>query len=173
MAESVVSFLLQKLSPLLDGEVKLLSGIRDEVVYVKDELERMRAFLRAADALEDEDEEIKVWVKQVRDVAYDTEDTLDEFLFRFEHRHHWRGFYGYVYKMARAIKSLKARHQIASELQSIKARVTSISEGHQRYGYKLNMMDIGSSHSNNSAGNKTRYVELRSDARLLHESQLV
>ncbi|XP_062093367.1 disease resistance protein RPM1-like [Humulus lupulus] len=168
MAESVVSFLLDNLSSLLEGEAKLLSGFRKEVVFVKNELDRMRAFLRSADAMEDEDEEIKVWVKQVREVAYDAEDIIDDFLYRFEHpRRH--GFYGYLWKLARGIKDLKARHRIAHQLQSIKLRVTDISEGHQRYGYRLSIPQIGS-----SSGTKPCYFsELRSDARLLEEAQLV
>ncbi|XP_062093394.1 putative disease resistance protein At1g50180 [Humulus lupulus] len=168
MAESVVSFLLEKLSSLLEDQVKLVSGERDEVVFVKNELDRMRAFLRSADATEDHDEEIKVWVKQVREVAYDAEDIIDDFLYRFEHtkRH---GFYGYLCKMARGIKNLKARRRIASQLQSIKRRVTDISEGRQRYGYKLSSAEIGSS----SGTKPCYYSEVRSDARLLEEAQLV
>ncbi|XP_062096018.1 disease resistance protein RPM1-like [Humulus lupulus] len=168
MAESVVSFLLEKLSSLLEDEVKLVSSFRNEVVFVKNELDRMRAFLRSADATEDHDEEIKVWVKQVREVAYDAEDIIDNFLYRFEHtkRH---GFYGCLSKMARGIKNLKARRRIASKLQSIKLRVNDISEGRQRYGYKLSSTEIGSS----SGTKPCYYSEVRSDARLLEEAQLV
>ncbi|XP_062093366.1 disease resistance protein RPM1-like [Humulus lupulus] len=168
MAESVVSFLLEKLSSLLEDEVKLVSSFRNEVVFVKNELDRIRAFLRSADAKEDQDEEIKVWVKQVREVAYDAEDIIDDFLYRFEHtkRH---GFYGYLCKMARGIKNLKARLRIASQLQSIKLRVTDISEGRLRYGYKLSSTEIGSS----SGTKPCYYSEVRSDARFLEEAQLV
>ncbi|XP_062093353.1 putative disease resistance protein At1g50180 [Humulus lupulus] len=168
MSESVVRFLLQKFSSLLEDEVKLLSGVRDEVVFVKNELDRIRAFLRSADAKEDQDEEIKVWVKQVREVAYDAEDIIDDFLYRFEHtkRH---GFYGYLCKMARGIKNLKARLRIASQLKLIKRRVTDISEGRQRYDYKLSSTEIGSS----SGTTPCYYSEVRSDARLLEEAQLV
>ncbi|XP_062095169.1 disease resistance protein RPM1-like [Humulus lupulus] len=168
MAESVVSFLLEKFSSLLEDEAKLLSGVQDEVVFVKNELDRIRAFLRSADAKEDHDEEIKVWVKQVREVAYDAEDIIDDFLYTFEHtkRH---GFYGYLCKMARGIKNLKARRRIASQLQSIKRRVTDISEGRQRYGYKRSSTEIGSS----SGTKPCYYSEVRSDARLLEEAQLV
>ncbi|XP_062093397.1 disease resistance protein RPM1-like [Humulus lupulus] len=168
MSESVVRFLLQKFSSLLEDEAKLLSGVRDEVVFVKNELDRIRAFLRSADAKEDQDEEIKVWVKQVREVAYDAEDIIDDFLYRFEHtkRH---GFYGYLSKMARGIKNLKARRRIASQLKLIKLRVTDISEGRQRYDYNLSSTEIGSS----SGTKPCYYFEIRSDARLLEEAQLV
>ncbi|KAL5560134.1 hypothetical protein UlMin_036345, partial [Ulmus minor] len=168
MAESAVT--LEKLSSLLEKESTLLGGVRNEVAAARDELERIKAFLRAADASEDEDEEIKVWVKQVREVAYDAEDILDEFLYRFG-AHQRPGFYGYLIKMARTIKTLKARRRIASELATIKTRVTSISDGHQRYGQMLSRLEQGSS-SSGSAGNNTLY-ELRSDARLLEEAQLV
>ncbi|KAL5560156.1 hypothetical protein UlMin_036367 [Ulmus minor] len=170
MAESAVTFLVEKLSSLLEKEVNLLGRVRNEVVDVRDELDRIRAFLRAADASEDEDAEIKVWVKQVREVAYDAEDILDEFLYRFG-AHQRPGFYGYLIKMVRTIKNLKARRRIASELASIETRVTSISDGHQRYGQMLSRLEQGSS-SGGSAGNNTLY-ELRSDARLLEEAQLV
>ncbi|KAL5560154.1 hypothetical protein UlMin_036365 [Ulmus minor] len=170
MAESAVTFLVEKLSSLLEKEANLLGGVRNEVAAARDELERIKAFLRTADASEDEDEEIKVWVKQVREVAYDAEDILDEFLYRFG-AHQRPGFYGYLIKMARTIKTLKARRRIASELASIKTRVTSISDGHKRYGQILSRLEQGSS-SSGSAGNNTWY-ELRSDARLLEEAQLV
>ncbi|KAL5560137.1 hypothetical protein UlMin_036348 [Ulmus minor] len=170
MAESAVTFLVEKLSSLLAKEVNLLGGVRSEVAAARDELERIKAFLRAADASEDEDEEIKVWVKQVREVAYDAEDILDEFLYRFG-AHQRPGFYGYLIKMARTIQTLKARRRVASQLASIKTRVSSISDGHQRYAQILSRLEQGSS-SSGSAGNNTLF-ELRNDARLLEEAQLV
>ncbi|KAF3449673.1 hypothetical protein FNV43_RR10404 [Rhamnella rubrinervis] len=170
MAESVVTFLLQKLDTFAHENVKLLGGIREDVGYVRDELERIRAFLRVADAKEEGDEEIKVWVKQVRDVAYDIEDVLDDFLLRFSH-HGGRGFYRHLCKIALTIKHLKARHRIASGLQAVRSRVTNIAEGHQRYRYKLSSVEEGSS-SSSVPVNKTWY-DLRGDALLLEETQLV
>ncbi|KAF3449640.1 hypothetical protein FNV43_RR10371 [Rhamnella rubrinervis] len=170
MAESVVTFLLKKLDTLGHEYVKLLGGIREDVGYVRDELERIRAFLRVADAKEEGDEEIKVWVKQVRDVAYDMEDVLDEFLLRFSH-HGGRGFYRHLRKIALTIKNLKARHRIASGLQAVRSRVTTIAEGHQRYRYKLSSMEEWSSSSSVPVNNTWR--DLRGDALLLEEAHLV
>ncbi|KAI7980701.1 Disease resistance protein PIK6-NP [Camellia lanceoleosa] len=100
MAESAVALLLTKLGGLIQEELKSLGGVKGEIVFIRDELESMRAFLRVADAIEDTDPDIQAWVKQVRDVAHDTDDVLDEFMLRFAHRHpHHRGFYGAVCKI--------------------------------------------------------------------------
>jgi len=79
MADSSVSFLLDKLNALLQEEVNLQSGFCDDVQHIKNELERHKAILRDADAMEDKDPEHKAWVREVRDVAYHMEDAIDEF----------------------------------------------------------------------------------------------
>ena len=169
MAESAVFFLVEKLVPLLEKEVKLLTKFQKELVYVRDEFERMKAFLRVADAAEEDDEEIRLWVKQVRELAYDTEDLIDEFLYRFEHRRR-HGVYGFLCKIARTVKTLKAHREIANEMRRIRSRVTTVSEGHQRYHYKL---QVTKQDSRSTAEQSSTWFELRSDARLIDESQLV
>lgn len=173
MAESVVTFLLQGFSSLMFEKVKFIGGIREQVVFIKDELERIRAFLRNADAVEDDDEEIKVWVKQVRDVAFDSEDALDKFQLRLS-SHNNHSFY--LSKILCTIKILKARHRFAYELRGIKYRVISIAEGHRRYCYRMNSSisshEEGSKSRSSTNTNSTLY-DLRGDARLLDEAQLV
>ncbi|CDP19366.1 unnamed protein product [Coffea canephora] len=83
MAESVVGILIKQLSTLLSQEITLLGGLKSDVQFIKDELESMKAFLREAEAKEDNDSQLQAWLKQVREVAYDTEDVLDDFTFRF------------------------------------------------------------------------------------------
>jgi hypothetical protein len=68
MADSPVSYLLDRLTWLLQEEVNLQRGVREDVRYIKDELERHKAILMVADSLEDKDLELKVWVKRVRDI---------------------------------------------------------------------------------------------------------
>ncbi|KAL5999766.1 hypothetical protein ACLOJK_038051 [Asimina triloba] len=69
MTESAVNFLIEYMGPLLVDEVKLLKGVRGEARKIRDELESMRAFLRDADAREDSNESIKIWVRQSK-LAY-------------------------------------------------------------------------------------------------------
>ncbi|KAL7188072.1 hypothetical protein ACSBR1_038009 [Camellia fascicularis] len=132
MTESVVLRLLANLAPFLHGEVNLLYGVREAMEDIIDEFERMLAFLRVADAKEENDPELKVQV-----------------------------FY--------FAKTLKAHHQIASEIQRIKSRVINISEGHKRYHDKYGILEQGSRPNvvNNS------WSDYRGDALLLEEAKLV
>ncbi|XP_027180703.1 disease resistance protein RPM1-like isoform X3 [Coffea eugenioides] len=171
MAETVLSFVLDQLSTFLHEEGRLLGGLRQEVQFIMDELEQMRAFLREAEAREEDAQPtLQQWIKQVRDAAYDTEDILDEFVARFA-RHRATGFYGSVRRIFSSIKNLRARHRVASEIQSIKSRIKSISEGHQRYQSEYGISAQAS--SSLSAVNNTTWRYSRDDALLVEEAKLV
>ncbi|XP_027085017.2 disease resistance protein RPM1-like [Coffea arabica] len=133
-----------------------------------DELGQMRAFLKVAEPKEDDEPRLQEWIKQVREAAYDIEDVLDEFVLRFAgHRHH--GFCGSLQRILKAIKSLPARHQVASEIQSIKSRIKNISEGRQRY-----QVEFGIDHRVTGFSTmKGSRLYSRDDALLVEEAKLV
>ncbi|KAL7218008.1 hypothetical protein ACSBR2_011273 [Camellia fascicularis] len=128
------------------------------------------SFLRVADAIEENDPELKVWVNQVREAAYDIGDVLDLFMLRLGHRH-GHGFCGFLHKVSYFIKTSIARHQIASEVQRMKSKVDNISEGHQRYHDRYGMLERGSSSRSTGFFNKARH-DCRGDALLLDEAEL-
>ncbi|XP_027180881.1 disease resistance protein RPM1-like [Coffea eugenioides] len=171
MAETVLSFVLRQLSTLLRDEGRLLGGLQQEVQFIMDELGHMRAFLREAEAKEEDAQpRLQEWIKQVREAAYDTEDILDEFVARFA-QHCATGFYGSVRRIFSPIKNLRARHRVASEIQSIKSRIKSISEGHQRYQSEYGISAQAS--SSLPAVNNTTWRYSRDDALLVEEAKLV
>ncbi|CDP11700.1 unnamed protein product [Coffea canephora] len=168
MAVSVVGFLINQLSTLLSQESTLLGGLRADAQYIKDELGSMKAFLRQAEAKEDNDSQLQEWVKQVREVAYDTEDVLDDFAFRFAHGDA-DGFFGRVGKIYNSIKNLKARHRISLEIKDIKARVAEISARRHRYQLPQSTQEIGSSSSHVANAD----CDIRDQALLIEEAKLV
>ncbi|ERM99605.1 hypothetical protein AMTR_s00088p00152640 [Amborella trichopoda] len=92
MANPAVSFLLQKLDKLLVDEVQLLSGVKDGIQWIKDELEGMKVLLKNADEKRERNEAVDAWVRQVRDIAYDAEDVPDKFIIeiaRLQRRRGW------------------------------------------------------------------------------------
>ncbi|KAK8657951.1 hypothetical protein V6N13_036168 [Hibiscus sabdariffa] len=59
MAEIPVSFLLEKLTSFLQNEVELLQGIPEDLEYIKDELQSLKATLRVADSAGEGNQELK------------------------------------------------------------------------------------------------------------------
>lgn len=105
----------------------------------------MKSFLQDAEARCESDQGVKAWVKQVRDVAYDGEDVLEEFMIRvaptYGHGfiHSLRNCYRYIWK-------LRAQHRLAIQIQSIKARVKAISD--RRNAFSFNKVEDMATSSN-------------------------
>ncbi|KAK8537850.1 hypothetical protein V6N13_096350 [Hibiscus sabdariffa] len=126
MAEIAVSFLLEKLTSFLQNEVELLQGIPEDLEYIKDELQSLKATLRVADSAGESNQELKVWVQQVREIAYDTEDILDEYRLDLVNDHRDK-IDAFLHKVCCFTKNLKAQHRIASKINGIKSRISHAS----------------------------------------------
>lgn len=81
MALLPVDYAITKIISILENEVSLVAGISYELHEIKHELAIMRSFLEDADTKGAYTEGEKVWVANVREVAYDVEDIIDEFMY--------------------------------------------------------------------------------------------
>ncbi|KAB5564274.1 hypothetical protein DKX38_004328 [Salix brachista] len=124
MSEGIVTFLITKLRDFLLERGKELETVKNEAEYVSDELAFMKAFLRLADA-EENDSALRLLVKKVRDVAYDTEDTLDEFRLCLANDN-GHGIFSCFRKICRSVKDARARRRIASKIQAIASKIQAI-----------------------------------------------
>ncbi|GMP78480.1 hypothetical protein CsSME_00034400 [Camellia sinensis var. sinensis] len=147
MAERAMIFFIQYLGPLLAGEVELLRGVRKEMVSVKAELERIHSFLKDAESrAETRDEGVKIWVKQVRQVAYRIQDVIDEHILLVLPKQP-----GLFVSCIKSIgHSLKPRHEITSQIQDIKTAIREIKEGADRYGFNTSTSSEHSSTNTSS-----------------------
>ncbi|KAM5573615.1 hypothetical protein ABKV19_013248 [Rosa sericea] len=169
MSESAVSFLLNKISPFLANGIQLWGGVGEELIYLNGELEHMRALLKNADAMEESDEELKVWVKQIRDVAHDAEDVIDEFRLLQTNNNHGHQLYYSLHLLSCSVKNLKARYRVATELQSINTRIKEIFAVHKRLLPKLNAAANGSIFTSSGS----TWHDRREDALLLDNTDVV
>ncbi|KAJ6306048.1 hypothetical protein OIU78_021389 [Salix suchowensis] len=144
MAMIAVQVVLEQLASLVAEETRFLGGVRGGIDELRDDLHSMRSFLQDAEERSERDEGLRAWVKQVRDVAYDAEDILEEFMLRFA-ASHGSGFIHFLRNSYRSTRKLSARHRLAAQLQSIKARVKAISE--RRNAFSLNRIDMPSTSS--------------------------
>ncbi|KAL6905493.1 hypothetical protein ACP4OV_003094 [Aristida adscensionis] len=132
VSSGALSSLLGKLTTLMGEEYAKLKGVRKEVASLTEEFSSMQALLEDLANMDELDAQAKEWRNQVRDMSYDIEDCIDEFMHHFKKNEADTGF---VKKTGRLLKKLRARHQIASKIQEIKLRVKEVSE--RRIRYKL------------------------------------
>ncbi|KAI3459023.1 hypothetical protein Pfo_015686 [Paulownia fortunei] len=84
MAVFTVNSLLERTENELMRQLSLPEKITTGINNLKSELEMMKAFLRDIDARRDVQQElqVQVWVRQLRDIAHDIEDAVDMFAFQ-------------------------------------------------------------------------------------------
>ncbi|KAF7012347.1 hypothetical protein CFC21_026545 [Triticum aestivum] len=92
----------------------------------------MKAILRMLSEAEEGavDHFIRVWMKQVRELAYDAEDCVHLYIFRIRCRPRDR----FLVWSKRVLATLFPRRRLAREIQELRARAVVISERHARYG---------------------------------------
>ncbi|OEL37750.1 hypothetical protein BAE44_0001231 [Dichanthelium oligosanthes] len=143
-----MSSLLGKLGSLLAQEYTLISGVRSEIQYMNDELTSMHAFLRrlarAAAAGAAHDEQTKSWIEQVRDVAYDIEDSVDDFAQRLGRQPRGEGLLANLRRAWYTMTTLWARRDIAANIIDLKIRAQDVGERRTRYGVQDPKPDSGS-----------------------------
>eukprot|EP00267_Zea_mays_P051375 XP_020404316.1 disease resistance protein RPM1 [Zea mays] len=118
-ATGALQSVVAKLQALLRDEYRRLTGMRGKMEWLTGELVAMKAFL--TDMSRDEtppDEQRKLWMKDVRELSYDIEDSLDDFFVQ-----HAAKPDGIMEKMASLLERTKSRHRIGKEFDAIKRKV--------------------------------------------------
>ncbi|KAF2318928.1 hypothetical protein GH714_011836 [Hevea brasiliensis] len=139
MAEAVVSVAAQKISDLLIQESVFLHGVRDEVQRLQSELKRMQCFLKDADRNQDQDDRVRNWVAEVRDLTYDAEDVIDTFLLKVARRR-GEGVRGFINRASFKFTKAFLLHETGTQIKSIQAKIEDKSKSMKTYSVKL---DVG------------------------------
>ncbi|XP_062233083.1 putative disease resistance RPP13-like protein 3 [Phragmites australis] len=122
MATTLVGSALGVASSAAREEMGLLLGVQDDIWFINVELKMMRAFLRTASVAEGNTEVLKAYLELIRELAYDTEDCLEEFMVLIKHQ-----------SLLQQCLSLRARHHIAVQIRSVKQRIQELNQTRKRY----------------------------------------
>uniref|UniRef100_A0ACD5TAV8 Uncharacterized protein n=1 Tax=Avena sativa TaxID=4498 RepID=A0ACD5TAV8_AVESA len=125
--------LLGKLATLMGEEFAKLKNLRKEVKLMRDELSSMKDALERLADVDDLDPQTKRWRNTLRELSYDIEDIIDDFMQKIGANHRNSSF---VRKTIRRVKTSIFRHQIASQIEEIKKLVHETSNRHKRYDLK-------------------------------------
>jgi disease resistance protein RPM1 len=120
---------LPKLINLLTEEYKLHKGAKEGIRYIKSELVSMQVALEKA--AEVSDQQVKLWARELRDMSYAIEDTIDSYMVRVgepgspDTTTCWCS-------IGTTTRAYKARRDIATEIERIKKDVEEISRRRER-----------------------------------------
>ena len=138
MAESSVTFFLEKLSNLVIQEASLFGEVEGQVKLLRNELRWMRLFLKDADSKCIYDERIKLWVEQIREVAHDAEDVIDLFIFKVDHQRQQRlknlKFLKFLPTCVGFADKLPFIHELDSKVKEINLMIEKIMTNRSKYG---------------------------------------
>ncbi|XP_037423673.1 disease resistance protein RPM1-like isoform X2 [Triticum dicoccoides] len=124
MARSMLGGAISKAASAAPAEMSLLMGVEKDIWFIKYELESMQAFLLSVEASKMKDIQLKVWAKQVKDLSYNIEDCLSEFMVHVRSQ-----------SLSRQLMKLKDRHQIAMQIRELKIRAEELSIRNGRYNF--------------------------------------
>ncbi|KAF7081517.1 hypothetical protein CFC21_099188 [Triticum aestivum] len=168
-ATGALRSVLEKLATLLADKYKCYKGVHGEIQFLTDELAAMHAFLLKMSEEEEPDEQDKEWVNAVRELSYDMEDSIDDFMQGVgDNDNKPDGFLEKIKHSLRKLGKMKSRQQIGNEIQDLKKQIIEVGKRNQRY--KTRHAVLGTINFSNT---KNVVVDPRALAIFEHGSKLV
>ncbi|KAM3245600.1 hypothetical protein ACQJBY_056747 [Aegilops geniculata] len=135
VAAGVLKPVLVKLATLLSDQYKRFKGVRKEIRSLTHELAAMEAFLlKMSEEEEDPDVQDKVWMNEVRELSYDMEDAIDDFMQSVGDKEEKPdGFIDKIKSSLGKLGNMKARHRIGKEIQDLKKQIIEVGDRNARY----------------------------------------
>ncbi|KAK9016702.1 hypothetical protein V6N11_079197 [Hibiscus sabdariffa] len=144
MSWSSVSSALSTIGRLLAQEAVYLWGVEKQVDRLQTELKWMRSSLMEADEKQHTDERIRLWVAEIRELAYDAEDVIEDFALRIGSKNKG-GLSGCIERSACILREGRALHETRSKIEEILERILDLVRRLQVYGVKGLRDEEGSS----------------------------
>ncbi|KAF8105615.1 hypothetical protein N665_0157s0183 [Sinapis alba] len=137
MADGVVSFGVEKLWDLLSRESERLQGVHEHVDGLKRRMRTLQSLLKDADAKKHENEVVRNFLEDVKEIVYDAEDIIESFLLKESS--------GKEKGIKRRVKRLSCflvnRRYISIGIEGITKRMSEVVEDMQNFGIKEVMND--------------------------------
>ncbi|XP_074334693.1 putative disease resistance RPP13-like protein 3 [Apium graveolens] len=132
MVDAIVSLAIEKLGAFIAQEVNILLEVKDNARWLKDELGHLQAVVRDAESRQEE--QIRMWVNTIRDVANDAVKILSDFsAHQQEYAAPKQGILDRVRACFCLIKKEATLYDIGKEIDSIKKRIEVIKNRRNDY----------------------------------------
>ncbi|KAH0684892.1 hypothetical protein KY289_022644 [Solanum tuberosum] len=152
MAGAVVSYAIRKLDDFLIEEISLRQNVRENVIWLRNELSFMQAFLKDAEKKQAQDNLVQQWVMEITSVANEAVAILETYsLDAAKDGDPTVGFVDRLKACSCIIQKQAKFHNIGKIIQSLKERVMDISRKRGTYGITNNAGEGPSNRPNNQS----------------------
>ncbi|XP_010414693.1 PREDICTED: probable disease resistance protein At1g59620 [Camelina sativa] len=143
MAETLLSFGVQKVWDLLVRESERLQGVNEQFDELKRDLNLLRSFLEDADAKKHASALVRNCVEEIKEIVFDTEDIIETFLLKEE----LIKINSIKKKCLRRLSCIRMDHRkIALDMAGISKRISKVIRDMQSFGVQQMIFD-GSKYS--------------------------
>jgi disease resistance protein RPM1 len=148
MMTGALGTLLPKLAKLLTERYKLQRRLRGEIMFLKAELESMQAALEKVSDAPVTDNQVRIWARDVRELSYDIEDSIDRFMVRIDSDPsaptELHGFRGFIQRSLKLLTTANIRHRISKDIRDIKVLVSEVASRRDRYNIDCSVSSVRS-----------------------------
>ncbi|BAT15099.1 disease resistance protein Pik-2-like [Oryza sativa Japonica Group] len=137
-------------------EAELLGGVRGDVQFIRDEMESINGLLRHLAGTKERasDHQVRAWIKQVMELAYDSNNCVERYARTRSGRRRRRGFLGSLRRAARLPWAMWVRRRVATRIRQLKVRAREVGERQQRYGVAVPAKKDGAAAAEDDGDNK-------------------
>ncbi|KAL3730690.1 hypothetical protein ACJRO7_027683 [Eucalyptus globulus] len=134
MAESVVSFAVETIGNLLTNEAKILWGMESQVEDLQKELKLIQCLLRDADSRREHNQAVGEWVAQLRDIAHDAEDVIEQYILRVASKKGQNIIISYAFFVAKCTMQV---HGVGRKIEGLKSSISNLRMNMQGSGIQI------------------------------------
>ncbi|CAA7047410.1 unnamed protein product [Microthlaspi erraticum] len=139
MAETLLSFGVEKLWDLLVRESDRLKGVKENLSELKSDLNLLRSFLKDADAKKHAIAMVRNCVEEIKEIVFDAEDIIETFLLKEELQKP-----SGIKKHMRRLSCIVVEHrEFAIEMEGISKRISKVIRDMQSFGVQQLVVDGG------------------------------
>lgn len=105
--------------PLLANKSRSIAALPNDMKLMKNDLELIHEFLKRIGGKGERSGVTEAWIRQVRQLAYDMEDIVDQFIYVVGQHNQKGSWWSYIFKIVKKPQSLFSLDEIASEVKRI------------------------------------------------------
>jgi disease resistance protein RPM1 len=127
IGRAVASETLKYAKPLF-AKKKSVAALPDDMILIKNELELIQAFLKETGRKGWEGEVIETWIGQVRRLAYNMEDIVDQFIYVVGKHYQKGSWWDHVKETVKKPQNLCTLDEIAIEIKRINLQLSQLKQ---------------------------------------------